>query len=147
MIIGPSLWTIGYIFPNEHKFHPVTTNLVRGITVTIISYIIARYQGIDLTFGSAHNFKYQMLRNSIMVLQGIVYAWCQFYLPLPIAVTLNSTSPIFATIFDRVLNGVSINRTQALWLTVAFLGVVLVANGEYLSYLMTGVVAEGSSTF
>lgn len=88
-----------------------------------------------------------MIRNVIMVFQGIVYAWCQFYLPLPIAVTLNSTSPIFATIFDRVLNGVSINRTQAIWLTVAFLGVVLVANGEYLSYMITGVVVEGSSSF
>ena len=73
-----------------------------------------------------------------MVFQGLAFAWCQFYLPLPIAITLNSTSPIFSALWDRILNGIKLNRAQTMWFVVAFLGVILTANGNYLSFIFTG---------
>lgn len=65
-------------------------------------------------------------------MHGLIYAWSQFYLPLPIAITLNSSSPIFAAFFDRVIYGARLNRVQVCWLCVAFCGVVLTANGTYI---------------
>lgn len=73
-----------------------------------------------------------------MIFQGLAYAWSQFYLPLPIAVTLQSTSPIFASIFDKLLNNIDLNFRQRIWLLVAFLGVILTSNGAYIHYLLTG---------
>ena len=73
-----------------------------------------------------------------MVVQGLAYAWVQFYLPLPIVLTLMASSPIFTAIFDKFINGVDLNRAQIICLVVAFVGVVLTANGTYLTYLMTG---------
>ena len=130
MITGTTCNTLGYIFANEHRLHPVATNLIRGFVTTIITYLIGRRLSIDLTFPSAHNFKYQNIRNAIMLNQGLVYSWVQFYLPLPVAVTLQATSPIFATIFDRLINNNRLNKAQVGWLVVAFVGVLLTANGE-----------------
>ena len=73
-----------------------------------------------------------------MVIQGLVYGWSQFYLPLPIALTLTATSPLFAAIFDWLMNGVKLNKAQIAWLIVAFCGVILTTNGNYISYLLTG---------
>ena len=121
--------------------------MIRGITTTVFTYLIARKKGIDLTFPSAHNYKWQNFRNAAMLITTLVYAWSQFYLPLPIAITLMSTSPIFASIFDRLIYGVSLNKIQVFWLSVAFIGVLLTSNGNYLSYLLTGQSATENSSF
>ena len=133
MSLGSSLNSLGYIYVNEHRFHPITTNMIRGIATAIITFLIARKKLIDLTFPSSHNFKWQILRNSAVFITSSVYAWSQFYLPLPIAITLMYTSPIFATIFDKLLYGVSINKTQVFWLVVAFGGVLLTSNGNQIT--------------
>ena len=130
LAIGSTLNTLGYVYVNEHRFHPLTTNMLRGIATTIITYLISRQKGIDLTFPSSHNFKWQFFRNLVILLTTIVYAWSQFYLPLPIAITLMSTSPIFATIFDKLIYGISITKQQIGWLSLAFSGVLLTANGN-----------------
>ena len=147
MISGSTLNTLGYVYVNERKFHPITTNMIRGITTTVFTYLIARKQGIDLTFPSAHNYKWQNFRNAAMMITTLVYAWSQFYLPLPIAITLMSTSPIFASIFDKLIYGVNLNKIQVFWLSVAFIGVLLTSNGNYLSYLLTGKSATENSSF
>ena len=139
MATGSAIFVLGFVYPNEHNFHPVTTTLARGIGVAAVSYFYARWKGDDLTFPSSHNLKWQFIRNSIMILQGLAHAWAQFYLPLPIVLTLMASSPIFTTMFDSWLFGVNLNRVQKIWLSVAFMGVVLTANGNYLFYLMTGV--------
>ena len=74
MSSGISLFTLGFLYPNENQFHPITTGLVRGTSVAVISYLIGRQQGVDMTFPSTHNFKWQTIRNGIMVVQGLAYA-------------------------------------------------------------------------
>ena len=141
MILGPACYSCGFIYSNEHKLHPLTTALFRGVTVVCVTYLIGRQQGMDLTFKNSHNYKWLTIRNSIMILQGLAYAWSQFYLPLPVAVTLQSTSPIFASLFDKLLNNIDLNFRQRIWLAVAFVGVILTSNGVYISYLLTGTTA------
>ena len=138
MIIGTTLLTLGFIYSNEHKLHPATTAFTRGVTIVIITYLLARNKDIDLSFKSTHNFKWQMIRNFTMLIHSLVYAWSQFYLPLPIAITLNSTSAIFTAVLDKIINNVSINRKQSLWMAVAFIGVALTANANYILYAITG---------
>ena len=82
-----------------------------------------------------------------MVIQGLAYAWVQFYLPLPIVLTLMASSPIFTAIFDKFLNGIDLNRVQVFWFVIAFAGVILTANGSYLSFLITGRQTEDDSKF
>jgi drug/metabolite transporter (DMT)-like permease len=147
MIISNFFYPMGFVFASEQRFHPITTSLARGIAVVAVTYLIGWRLGIDLTFKSGHNFKWQIVRNPIMLVQSLVYAWILYYLPLPVAITLQSTSPIFTAIFDKILNGVDLNRRQRMWLVVAFLGVVLTANGTYLSYLWTGKTVETNSKF
>jgi drug/metabolite transporter (DMT)-like permease len=64
-----------------------------------------------------------------MVIQGYVYSWSQFYLPLPIVVTIYAATPVFSALFDWLIFGVGINFKQKVWLAVAVVGVVLTANG------------------
>lgn len=97
----------------------------------MITYLIARYQNIDLTFPSNHNFKWQLIRNGVMVLQGFIYAWSQFYLPLPIVVTMYAATPVFSAFFDWLIFGVAINAKQKVWFAVAVVGVLLTANGGF----------------
>ena len=82
-----------------------------------------------------------------MVFQGLVYAWVHFYLPLPIVLTLMASSPIFTAIFDKIIYGVSLNRVQIIWLSIAFCGVILTANGTYLKFLITGKEPQSHSKF
>ena len=137
-MLGPTLLTLGYIHSTENKLHPAVTAFVRGITITLLTYFIARNQHLDLTFKSSHNFKWQILRNSTMLVHTFVYAWVQYYLPLPIAITLNSTSSIFIAIFDKIIYKVDLNTKQIIWLKIAFIGVILTVNGNYISYLVFG---------
>ena len=63
-----------------------------------------------------------------MTLQGLIFAWSQFYLPLPIAITLYSSNPIFVAIWDYFIYGVVLNNKQKIWFGLAFLGVVVTSN-------------------
>ena len=144
MTLGTSLITLGFAYSAEKRFHPAVTGFVRGLAATFVPYLIAAYQNIDLTFPSSHNFKWQMMRNGIMFLQGFVYAWSQYYLPLPIVVTLYASTPVFSAFFDWLVFGISLNKKQKMWLTLAFSGVLLTANGKYLEK-MVGLIFNSSS--
>lgn len=58
MALGVSLLTLGFVYANEERFHPSLTGVVRGLTAIVVPYFIARYQDVDLTFPSRHNFKW-----------------------------------------------------------------------------------------
>ena len=138
MSCGASLITLGFIFANERKFHPTVTGSIRGFTALVIGYLISRWKSIDLTYGLPNNFKWQMIRCSIMTLQGLVYAWSLFYLPVPIVVTMYAATPIFTAIWDYLIFGSTINHRQKGWLALAFVGVLLTTNGRYLESILNG---------
>lgn len=104
--------------------------------VSILSAILMKYLNIDFTFKSTHNLKWLLIRNSIMVLHNYVYSYVQYYLPLPIAITLNAISPLFVCFYDYLIYGVKINKIQTIALIVSLVGVFLTANGSYLVYLI-----------
>ena len=139
MVFGSSSLTLGFVYANERKFHPSITGTIRGITAFLVCYLVGRLKSIDMTFPSSHNFKWQLIRGSFMVAQGFAYSWSQFYLPLPMVVTIFSTSPIFVALWDYWIFGVLINNRQKGWLMLAFIGVMLIANCTYLESALLGV--------
>jgi len=62
-----------------------------------------------------------------------------YYLPLPIAFTINNSSPLFVAVFDKLIYGVELNRKQLVWLIIAFIGVVLTVNGNQIRSQIAGV--------
>jgi drug/metabolite transporter (DMT)-like permease len=81
-----------------------------------------------------------------MFLQGFVYAWSQYYLPLPIVVTLYASTPVFSAFFDWLVFGIGLNKKQKIWLALAFSGVLLTANGKYLEKVMGSMLNSSSQT-
>ena len=144
---GSILSTTGYIYANEGKYHPFTTVTVRGLVALVITYLISLRQKQDLTYSDAENFKWNLLSSFIFLITTYIYAWCQFYLPLPIAITLQATSPIFVALYDKFLNGVELNKAQTFWLTVTFIGALLTANGNQISAFFFSKSTQSSSTF
>jgi drug/metabolite transporter (DMT)-like permease len=132
IVFGCCSFTVGHIYCNENKFHPVETSMVRGFSVVVICYFFLRYLKLDMTFKSTHNLKWLIARNSIMVVHNFAYIISQYYLPLPIAITLSSTSPLFVFIYDYYLFGVTINRKQVVFLMVSIMGVIITSNSSYL---------------
>jgi len=120
---------------------------IRGVVAMGIMYLLSLRQKQDLTFASKHNFKWILIISATNLLMALVYAWCQFYLPQPIAVALNSSTPIFMALFDKILYGVSMTKPQVTWLMVTFFGVLLVANGNQITTIFHDNSHEGSSSF
>jgi drug/metabolite transporter (DMT)-like permease len=147
MTVGSILTTTAYIYANEGKYHPFTTVTIRGVVAMGIMYMISLKQNQDLTFASHHNFKWIFINSLTNLMTALVYAWCQFYLPQPIAIALNSSTPIFIALFDKIIYGVSLNKAQICWLIVTFLGVLMVANGNQIVALIYDRSHEGSSSF
>jgi len=81
--------------------------MIRGFASAVISWVIARFMNVNMTWSSPHEYWLENIRNFLILIQCLVYAWSQFYLPLPVAITLQATAPIFTTIADRIINGVN----------------------------------------
>ena len=139
VMIGSVLYCVGFIYPSQVKIHPVGNAISRGLTLAIITYIYSRFKGIDLTFASLHNLKWQFNRNIIMFFQGMCFSWSLYYLPLPIAFTINNSSPLFVVILDKLFYGIELNRKQLIWLIIAFIGVILTVNGNQIMSQITGI--------
>ena len=147
MIVGCLFFSGGFIFANEQKMHPIITGLTRGFSLVCICCLLSSYYSLSLAFKSTYILKWQVIRNGIMVIHGLAYTWVQFYLPLPIAITLGNTSPIFIYVYDYYLYGITINRKQFFFLIISVIGVILAANGSYFITIIDEGATSGSSKF
>jgi drug/metabolite transporter (DMT)-like permease len=103
---------------------------MRGLALVVITFILARVYDIGLEFKSPFNFKYLCIRSLFIFAHGIGFSGVQFYLPLPIVHTINSSGPLFIFIMDYFMNGVKINNKQLMGIIIAVLGVAITVNGE-----------------
>jgi drug/metabolite transporter (DMT)-like permease len=132
VLFGSVIYNFGFIYVNEMKIHPITTALSRGIVLSSLSYLLSRKFSTEITYKSPYLLKWLVIRSSIMIVQGLAFATVQFYLPQPIAITINSSPPIFVSILDYFLNGIIMNRLQIVFLFVSLIGVILTINGSYI---------------
>ena len=68
--------------------------------------ICIKYLGYSVEYKSPYNFWILFKRNMCMVIHGFIFAFAQFYLPLSIVHTINSTGPLFAFVFDFFIFGI-----------------------------------------
>jgi drug/metabolite transporter (DMT)-like permease len=81
-----------------------------------------------LDYKYSHNFKHMIIRNSIFVAHGLALTMIQFYLPLPMVYTINSSAPIFIFIMDYFINGIKINKIQLFSLLFGVIGILFTIN-------------------
>jgi|LakMenEpi03Aug12_release.lakeMendotaPanAssembly.Ray.scaffolds.fasta_scaffold1209799_2 drug/metabolite transporter (DMT)-like permease len=67
-----------------------------------------------------------------MTIYSGIISLSQFILPLPIVHTINSSGVIFVFIIDYFINGIQINKRQAIGITIGLIGVLVVGNQRYL---------------
>jgi drug/metabolite transporter (DMT)-like permease len=82
-----------------------------------------------MDFKHSKNLYNLNIRNIIVTAQGLVYTLSNFYLPLPIVSTINSTGPIFVFILDYYINGTTIVRSQVYGILIGMVGVIFTVNG------------------
>lgn len=106
--------------------------MVRGITIVITNYLLARFLGIDLDVRGNRNNKYLLLRNGIMLVNQVAYTFMHFVVPLPVINILNISGSIFAFLCDYWLYGTKIHSMQIPGILAGCFGVVVTVNGEYI---------------
>jgi drug/metabolite transporter (DMT)-like permease len=67
-----------------------------------------------------------------MTIYSGIISLSQFILPLPIVHTINSSGVIFVFMIDYFINGIQINKRQAIGITIGLIGVLVVGNQRYL---------------
>lgn len=87
-------------------------------------------------FWDSQDFRLLGVRSTILILHGLVMAGVQFYLPVPIVHTLNCSGALFVFIIQYMLDGVKITKNQTIYAGVAFLGIIISANGRELYKLI-----------
>jgi drug/metabolite transporter (DMT)-like permease len=66
---------------------------------------------------------------------SFIFAAVQFYIPLTVVHTIYSSGPLLVNLLDYVINGAKLTKKQIIGAVVAFLGVLMIANGNLaLSY-------------
>lgn len=132
MMLGTTLiWPVSFIYVNEHKLSPFQTNLARGLAIFVTHTILCRLMGIDLDFKSKHDFKYLMIRNTIMIFHQLCFTGMHFVVSLSVNNTIAMSGPLFVFVIDYYINGITINKKQAVGIFLGILGVILTVNGDY----------------
>ena len=80
--------------------------------------------------------KFMVIRHLFMILFGFIFAQCFFYLPINVVHTLYSIGPISVLIMDYLINKVQVTDKQKVGAILAFIGVLLIVNGNYIYGLL-----------
>lgn len=67
-----------------------------------------------------------LIRTLALCITTFVFSIAQFYLPLPILHTINCTAPIFAILFDYLLNGNKLDTRQITGVILTTLGILVI---------------------
>ena len=67
-----------------------------------------------------------LVRTLTLCVNAFVFALSQFYLPLPIVHSINCSAPIFAILFDFLLNGARLQGRHLLGVGLTTAGILLI---------------------
>ena len=132
MALSLFFWFISYIYANEKDINFIDTTLMKGLGICSINFIICLVQGYEFDLKADFNISKIIIRNIIMVVDAIVFAIVQFYLPLPIVHGISATGIIFIFILDYLINNIRINKTQAIGISVGMIGIFFTIGGKFI---------------
>ena len=130
------LLPLGYLYVSQHGFSPFQTIFARGVCIFFTHIAIGQYLNIPLSFKTARDFKYLMIRNSLFFIQQLIYTAMHYVLSFPLISSISITGPLFLFITDYYINGVTINKVQAVGIVVSFIGIIININGDNLMTLI-----------
>lgn len=136
MTISNLLWPTSFIYVSQHHFSPIQTNLARGASICLSHILICLILGISLDFKSSKDVKYLLIRNTLIGFHQVVYTAMHFVLSFPLINSITITGPLFVFIIDYYINGVTINRVQAIGIAIGFAGILININGDFLMTLI-----------
>ena len=102
----------------------------------IANYLLMYYYNGTLNLKGSKSWFYASCRSFTNVVQGMLCALLMYYLPMPIIHTITATSTVYTANIEHYCYGVPMSdRTK--WLALlSIVGVMLQANGEYLSHAL-----------
>ncbi len=112
--------------------------LSRGFATILMTLAIVRYYNIRIDLPNAQDMKILNIRNTIMVVQGTMFAFCMRYLQPPIVYTISNAGPIIVFIIDYLINGIAISQKQFAGIVVSSFGILLAIN-SHMVYSWLGV--------
>jgi drug/metabolite transporter (DMT)-like permease len=130
------LFPLGFLYVSQHGFSPFQTLFARGVVIFFSHIAIGHYLNIPLSFKTAYDFKYLLLRNSIFLIQQSIYTAMHYVLSFPLISSISITGPLFLFITDYYINGVTINKVQAVGIIVSFIGILININGDFIMTLI-----------
>ena len=95
---------------------------------------MCRLYGTPIDMKNPSNFRYLVLRASMMTIHSFFFALSMFILPLPIVHTINCTGTLFIFLIDYLLNNVKINSKQSVGIFIGIIGAMLTTNGSLISH-------------
>ena len=145
MAIANLLWPVSFVYVSQHHFSPLQTNLARGAAICFKHILLCRFLGIPLDFKSSRDLKYLLVRNTLIGLHQVVCTAMYFVLSFPLINSITITGPLFVFLIDYYVNGVTINRLQAIGIAVGFAGILVNINGDFLMTLIDPAFETTSS--
>lgn len=136
MTISNLLWPTSFFYVSQHHFSPIQTNLARGLSICFTHIIICSFLGISLDFKSSQDIKYLLIRNTLIGFHQVVYTAMYFVLSYPLINSITITGPLFVFVIDYYINGITINRMQAIGIAIGFAGILININGDFLMTLI-----------
>lgn len=80
---------------------------------------------VSLDIVDESQYNWCVLRSLLICFNIFVFTISQFYVPLPIAHTINCSSPIFGMLFDWWLNSVRLTKRQIQGIVISFVGIAI----------------------
>lgn len=74
----------------------------------------------------------------MMMSNGMIISWAQFYLPLPVVHTICCTGSLSVSVWEWALRGKPFTRQLILSMVIVVGGVTLVSNGRAIEHWLTG---------
>lgn len=134
MLTANITYPLLFLYVNEHHFSFVENLMSRCWVMLIFNALLCRWYEYPMDFKSSTGFKLLNWRNFLMIIYSYVFAFAQFYLPLPIIFTVNSSGPLFVYVADYFTYGIKITKSQLIGLIVGIFGLLMVINGKFLIY-------------
>ena len=111
--------------------------------VLLLTYGIAKTDGIDLNYSLRRSFGLLFVRNTLLVAWIFVGTISMYYLSLAVIYSINICGSLLVFIWDAYLYDLWINKKQKIGVGLGLFGALLVINANYINSLIDeGFVIE-----
>ena len=101
--LGCTFWVIAFIYPIQLQIDPSIICLWRAILITFINTFLIHTKGIKINIVNDEDYTWCIVRVLCFSLSALIFAFVQFYLPLPIIYGLTSIIYVISHIINMFI--------------------------------------------